>query len=455
MLLQAEAQVRAVEAVIPDGRTLKGAYLTAIDGRSVSGLSISETLVLLKQENRPKVLGFVLPAPRQVTNNIRTNPHHKDTRRVNVAANTSKLREVKVEFTEPSLGMKIKPSPTLPQLIAVTGFAPGGPNGPLPAEASGKIEIGMLLAEVNEVALWGLSFQEVAQSLKAAAAEVTQNRPNRKLILTFVESPDIRVNFKAPPNDLILARMQSDSPNDSGRDEYYVVVTGFEGQPGPLQVLPGRPGGFFVGVGDTLLSANGRLFPGPPGSSYREDVLSLRNASYPLTLEFIGDRYPNTVKVPSGQPEEGVGGASERVRFTVTIDTNPGKKLGVVFGCGQDDGRPIVKRFDSVPGVALRSGVVCPGMVLLAIGDRAVDSCLVTNSSLAAAATTVPNDGGVSPSMASSSVVGKASTLTLDECTSLLKNSSYPETPVIFRDMEKFIELQRRYGKRHQTAGAP
>ena len=366
---------------------------------------------------------------------------------------SSALHVVQVEFTEPSLGLKIKPSPTLPELIAVTGFAPGGPNGPLPAEASGKIRVGMLLVQVNGRSLWGLSFQDVAGSLKAAAQAVANDANSGqgaevggKLMLTLAEPPDVRVHFSAPPNDLILARIQTRSQSSAagGRvhrkdDGYSVVVTGFEGQPGPLQVLLGRPGNHFVAVGDTLLSANGRPFPGPSGSSYRQEVMSLRDAAYPLSLEFVGakrvDGKANGDRAGSTLDDGVSGGVVQRAIFTVTIAANPAGKLGVVFGCGSTDGRPVVRRFDTVPGVASRSGLVRPGMVLLAVGERAVDSGLAT------AAVSASADLSATSVFAAHSTA----TLTVEQCTELMRNGQYPATPMFFRDMEKYLALRRMF----------
>ena len=71
------------------------------------------------------------------------------------------LRTVRVAFASASLGLKIKPCPSVPQLVHVIGFARGADGAVLPAEASNRIELGMLLVRVGDVPLWGRSFQQV------------------------------------------------------------------------------------------------------------------------------------------------------------------------------------------------------------------------------------------------------------------------------------------------------
>jgi hypothetical protein len=59
-----------------------------------------------------------------------------------------------------------------------------------------------------------------------------------------------------------------------------------------------------------------------------------------LHLDFEGLREDDT------QPSSSFRAAKRAVR--VTVAANPGGRLGIVFGCGDADGRPVVRRFDPV-----------------------------------------------------------------------------------------------------------
>ena len=58
-------------------------------------------------------------------------------------------------------------------------------------------------------------------------------------------------------------------------------------------------------------------------------------------MDFEGLRDSNVTTSPSSSKPM-------KRAMRVTIPSNPSGRLGVVFGCGDVDGRPIVKRFDLV-----------------------------------------------------------------------------------------------------------
>ena len=55
------------------------------------------------------------------------------------------MAPIVVNMSESSLGMRLKASTTITDLVTVTGFARGPEGQVLPAEATGKIEPGTLL----------------------------------------------------------------------------------------------------------------------------------------------------------------------------------------------------------------------------------------------------------------------------------------------------------------------
>ena len=57
----------------------------------------------------------------------------------------ARMAPIVVNMSESSLGMRLKASTTITDLVTVTGFARGPEGQVLPAEATGKIEPGTLL----------------------------------------------------------------------------------------------------------------------------------------------------------------------------------------------------------------------------------------------------------------------------------------------------------------------
>jgi hypothetical protein len=246
-----------------------------VNSASVAALSISEVLVLLKTPERPITLSFVLPAPKLKPSDPAPTsaaaPRASSSGPASPAA-AGGLRTLVVRFASASLGLKIKPAASVPELVQVTGFARAADGSVLPAEASGEVEVGMLLLRVNDLPLWGLGFAAVAQALKQAAAAAAAGGPGAApLALLLGAAADAAVHFEGTPTDLMLARVAFGEPSAATGGAFGVVVTGFESAPGPVEasglVLPG----------DTLVAASGvGCFPGPRG--YRADVASLKDA---------------------------------------------------------------------------------------------------------------------------------------------------------------------------------
>jgi hypothetical protein len=131
---------------------LKGAYLTKINNVSVGGISVSDTLVMLKSTERPLVLSFVLPASKKHHKKLGSNSDANESSSSSSSSNNSsgtdgnnsrdQLETVVVSFTTASLGLKIKQLINLPQLATVIGFARDPQtNEMLPAEASNQIKV--------------------------------------------------------------------------------------------------------------------------------------------------------------------------------------------------------------------------------------------------------------------------------------------------------------------------
>jgi hypothetical protein len=72
-----------------------------------------------------------------------------------------------------------------------------------------------------------------------------------------------------------------------------------------------------------------------------------------------------------------------------------------------------------------------PGRVLLAVGRAPVDASLV-----AAAATKAANTAGAAAALSLSEP------LSLEASVQLLRDAPFPQTPVLFRDMEQYLALR-------------
>ena len=107
-----------------------------------------------------------------------------------------------------------------------------------------------------------------------------------------------------------------------------------------------------------------------------------------------------------------------------------------------------------MPGEAARSGAVSPGRALLAIGRTPVDASLIAAANTKASARssisssssgkeggepTATTDAGLSNRL---SELAAGEPLPLDDCVKLLRESPFPMTPVLFRDMEQYFAMR-------------
>ena len=136
-----------------------------------------------------------------------------------------------------------------------------------------------------------------------------------------------------------------------------------------------------------------------------------------------------------------------QVGWQVTIAApHPTGMLGCVFG-GGEDGRPVVRRLEPVPGVAAtaasRGGLGRPGALLLAVGRaRVAGPHLAPPGPGAGGGPSPAADAGSSASPAAALAVGP------EQCARLLREAPHPETGVLFRDMGRFLATR-------QLASAP
>jgi len=419
---QAESIVAAATAkYLGQDQTLKGAYLVAINRTVVSGMSVPQALELLKTPDRPKVLSFVLPAHTLGSGNAASSD------------SAARMAPIVVQFSEPSLGMRLKASTTITDLVTVTGFARGPEGQVLPAEATKKIEPGFLLVDINGNRTWGSDIKEVASNLKAAASVTTPVSP---MSLTFMRTPDTLVSFQQTPFDLMIALI-GQAP------ESFIVVTGFSPTQGPIQATKK------VSIGDTLISINGTATPclsheeataaaaaaeeaaakamaesgdgaggqaaavmangklpskvgGVGQAEYDQAMTMLKTAAYPLTLGF------------EGLTNKG------KVSYTVTLQHK--SRLGITMDRAEN-GRPTVVRFNPLPGPAASTGLVRPGMVLLKVNDTPIDASSGTNG-------------------------------TLDRVIGLIRDAQFPGAQLAFRDMDQFMNLRKKFAISGTAAGA-
>jgi hypothetical protein len=298
----------------------------------------------------------------------------------------------------------------------------------------------MLLLRVNDSPLWGEGFKEVATKLKECATIAAQGGP--PLILTFAHPPDVSIQFPSNPTDLMLSMACTEGADSSttkrkskkqegsgvGSEKYGVVVSGFKmNEMGPVQSSG------LVLEGDTLVGCNGRYFP--VGGNYRDYVASLKDQTYPLKLEFEGLRESSSSS--SSQDKY------QKKFIQLTIEDNPSKKLGVVFGCG-DEGLPIIRRFEYVPGVAARSDVVKPGMLLLQVGKVPIDPDVINAAQKQASekANAKDNAADSGGGGGSADVAEVNQPVPVETIQRVLNESVFPSTIMRFRDMDKYLKLK-------------
>jgi len=456
-----------------NGSGLKGAYLTKVNNKAVGGISVSDTLVLLKTQERPLVLSFVLPAMKKVHHGHHHHHHHGHGHGHSGGSShgdhskdhhqNQKLETIIVQFKTASLGLKIKQLIHFPQLASVIGFARDPEtNEMLPAEASNQIEVGMVLLRVNSEPLWGQNFKQVATKLNTCATAAAEGGPI--LELTFAKSPDIAMNFPESPTDLLLSVTCTDGSNENitnknkmkekeGEEgKYGVVVSGFK----MIEMGPVQKSGLIL-EGDTLLGCNGKYFLTNNNNSnhtYREHVASLRHETYPLTLNFMGlrENHSKNNKNKDKFIEKNI---------SLTINENPSRKLGIVFGCGNHS-LPIIRRFEHVPGIAASwtnnnneegggggngggGRKTKPGMLLLQIGKHAIDPDVINavNKQIYEKALSKHKDHDESGS--AHGVVLKDPVkhpVSIEQVHQLLSESQFPDTVIRFRDMDNYLKIK-------------
>jgi hypothetical protein len=104
-------------------------------------------------------------------------------------AHKRRLKVVKVQFNEGSLGLKLKETRSCGGAVIITGFARSGDSQEvvLQAEASGRLFVGMLMLSVAGEVVFGRPFDEIMAVVKAAP---------RPVDMCFVPSPDKQLVFK-------------------------------------------------------------------------------------------------------------------------------------------------------------------------------------------------------------------------------------------------------------------
>jgi len=390
--------VQPVEELEKEVGALAGAFLVGVDDVNLSNKSVAEALVLIKQPIRPKVLTFVLPAPK-----LNSDPGQGN------AGGAVDLSPISVEFRSVSLGLRLIGSRLIPQLVEVTGFAKAPDGSMLPAEACQVIEPGMLLLSVNGAELWGMPLKQVAITLRDAALATEHGAVVR---LAFLPSPMVSVRFRAPPSDMILAKVPAPG------DRQLTVVTGFQpsSHAGPVE----RTG--LVLPGDTLLSANDLVFPGSSGDLH-VDLQDLARLTFPASFTFRRASGTGEAAGASGGDGDGTGaggvdgGDVQEVRVRVDkLEAEDQGRLWMNFVLGKD-GRPVLSRFSRPAGPGAEEQRVRPGMVLQAVGQKLVER----------------------------------EKWTAEQSMEQVQSSEYPANVLTFLDMELLFAIQRIHSSKEEA----
>ncbi|CAM9219428.1 unnamed protein product [Discosporangium mesarthrocarpum] len=233
---------------------------------------------------------------------------------------------VTARFSQQSLGIRYRPSPSLGNRVIEVGGFTRDPDGKMrAAEASGLMEVGQLLFSVNGKRVLGQTFDAVVKLLSGIG---------RPVKFGLIPGPYVTIRVTAPPDDVKLDWISG-----------HIVVTGYRKVPSPLE-CSGR-----VSVGDTIISANGIRLPTSAG--YDRDMSTLRSVNmYPLKLRL------------QEQPQMNRGSIITDVILPRLEDLDA---LELMKG---PSGAPMVRSFVLVKGDTHRSGLVPPGAILLGVGGE-------------------------------------------------------------------------------------
>ena len=183
---------------------LRGAKLVRVAGESVAGMSGEEVLRRLKEAQRPveialRPLREVLSAEqreklkrrRQEATQREIARRQRERREQRRAAVRERLDVRSVELGEGPLGLRLRPHPSVPGLVAVHGFQAAAGGAPLQAQRSGKVRLGDVLLSVEDTRIFSPSAQMGTAALDMAVKAIrAAPRPMR---LRFAASPDFEV----------------------------------------------------------------------------------------------------------------------------------------------------------------------------------------------------------------------------------------------------------------------